>query len=143
MMSAGSFHGSRTISRVMSLGDHLSRPTVAGRFEQPTRKHSGQLYRFLFGLASSGVYRALPVTSQAVSSYLAVPPLPENSGGLFLLHLSESRLYRTLSGTLPCEARTFLTCCLSALAAAITCPTRLHCSILIFFCKVLSRSLAF
>lgn len=67
---------SRTISRVMSLSDHLSRPTVTSRLQQPTRKHSGPLYGFLFGLASSGVYRALPVTRQAVSSYLAVPPLP-------------------------------------------------------------------
>ena len=30
-------------------------------------------------------------------------------GGLFLLHWSGSRLHRTLSGILPCEARTFLT----------------------------------
>jgi hypothetical protein len=29
-------------------------------------------------------------------------------GGLFLLHWSGSRLHRTLSGILPCEARTFL-----------------------------------
>ena len=107
------------------MGDHLSRPFVAKRFQQPTRKHSGQLYRFLFGLASSGVYRALSVTRQAVSSYLAVPPLPGIPGGIFLLHWSGSRLHRTLSGTLPYEARTFLTCGLSALAAAITCPTHL------------------
>ena len=43
-------------------------------------------------------------------------------GGLFLLHWSGSRLHRTLSGILPCEARTFLVCGLSAHAAAITCP---------------------
>ena len=30
---------------------------------------------FLFGLASDGVYRALPVTRQAVVSYTAFPPL--------------------------------------------------------------------
>ena len=30
-------------------------------------------------------------------------------GGLFLLHWPWSRLHRTLSGILPCEARTFLT----------------------------------
>ena len=40
----------------MSLGDHPSRPSVAEWLKQPTRKHSGQLYRFLFGLASGGVY---------------------------------------------------------------------------------------
>ena len=60
----------------MSLSDHLSSPIVADRLEQPTQKHSGQLYCFLFGLASGGVYRALTVTSQAVSSYLAFPSLP-------------------------------------------------------------------
>ena len=43
--------------------------------------------------------------------------------GTFLLHWPWSRLHRTLSGILPCEARTFLTCCLSASAAAITCLT--------------------
>ncbi len=31
-------------------------------------------------------------------------------GSLFLLHFPWSRLHRTLSGILPCEARTFLTC---------------------------------
>ena len=46
----------RPISRVMSLSDHLSRPYVAIRLERPTWKHDGQPYRFLFGLASNGVY---------------------------------------------------------------------------------------
>ena len=68
------------------------------------------------------------VTSRAVVSYTALPPLPVHShkslsGGTFLLHWPWSRLHRTLSGTLPCEARTFLTCCLSAITAAITCLT--------------------
>ena len=64
----------------------------------------------IFGLASDGVYRACCVTTAAVSSYLAFPPLPYEYGGLFLLHWPGSRLHRTLSGILPCEARTFLTC---------------------------------
>ena len=34
---------SRTISRVMSLNGHLSRPAVAGRLKQPTRKQAGRL----------------------------------------------------------------------------------------------------
>ncbi len=75
----------------------------------------------LFGLASDGVYTALSVTREAVSSYLAFSPLPQNCGGSFLLHWPGSRLHRTLSGILPCEARTFLTCGLSTLAAAIVC----------------------
>ena len=34
---------SKTISRVMSLNGHLSRPAVAGRLKQPTRKQAGRL----------------------------------------------------------------------------------------------------
>ena len=36
------------------------------------------------------------------------------TGGLFLLHWLEGHPYRTLSGILPCEARTFLTISLSS-----------------------------
>ena len=50
------------------------------------------------------------VTLRAVVSYTAFPPLPGKPGGLFLLHWPWSHLHRTLSGILPCEARTFLTC---------------------------------
>ena len=67
----------------------------------------------LFGLASDGVYRALPVTRQAVVSYTAFPPLLPEGSGIFLLHFPWSRLHQTLSGILPCEARTFLSCGLS------------------------------
>ena len=49
------------------------------------------------------------------------------TGGLFLLHWPGSHLHRTLSGILPYEARTFLTCGLSALAAAIVCLTQHRC----------------
>ena len=34
---------SKTISRVMSLNGHLSRPAVAGRLKQPTREQTGRL----------------------------------------------------------------------------------------------------
>jgi len=60
----------------MSLNDHLSRPIVTNRFKRPTRERDGQPHGSLFGLASSGVYRACLVTKTAVSSYLAFPPLP-------------------------------------------------------------------
>lgn len=69
---------------------------------------------FYSGLASGGVYRACPVAGTAVSSYLTFPPLPAKAGGLFLLHYPWSRLRRPLTGALPCEARTFLTCITSA-----------------------------
>lgn len=42
-------------------------------------------------------------------------PYRHKAGGLFLLHFPGSHLHRTLSGILPCEARTFLTCSLSSL----------------------------
>ena len=85
-------------------------------------------------LLRMGFTCAPPVTRRAVVSYTAFPPLPgsapqriapfrQRRGGIFLLHWPWSRLHRTLSGILPCEARTFLTCCLSAITAAITCLT--------------------
>lgn len=46
--------------------------------------------------------------------------IKDPSGGISLLHYPWSHLRRTLSGTLPCEARTFLTWPLSVLPAAIT-----------------------
>ncbi len=61
-------------------------------------------------LLRMGFTYALYVTIQAVVSYTALPPLPHKCGGIFLLHYPWSHLHRTLSGILPCEARTFLTC---------------------------------
>ncbi len=49
------------------------------------------------------------VTTRTVVSYTAFSPLPAEAGGYFLLHCPGSRLRRTLSGILPCGARTFLT----------------------------------
>ncbi len=90
----------------------------------PPENMTGSHIRFLFGLASDGVYMASSVTRETVVSYTAFPPLPEKietlSGGISLLHYPWSHLRRTLSGTLPCEARTFLTWPLSVLPAAIT-----------------------
>ena len=69
-----------------------------------------------------GFTETLAVTSKAVVSYTTFPPLLRACAlsGLFLLHFPWSYLHRTLSGILPYEARTFLVCCLSAIAAAIT-----------------------
>ena len=105
---------SRPISRVLSLNDHLSRPDVATRLERPTRKQTGRL-TLSVGLASNGVYNALPVARQPVVSYTAFPPLRfrhsmrRTYAVYFLLHCPGSRLHRPLTGILPCEARTFLT----------------------------------
>ena len=90
-------------------------------------KTNGPHYRLASVLLQMGFTCAPSVTREAVVSYTALPPLPDSGqariGGIFLLHFPWSRLHRTLSGILPCEARTFLTCGLSTLAAAIICPT--------------------
>ena len=63
---------------------------------------------FLFGLASNEVYMC-PVCYQPGGSLLhCLSTLTGRTGGLFLLHCLWSRLRQTLSGILPCEARTFL-----------------------------------
>ena len=97
------------------MGDHLSRPAVADRLQQPTRKQTGRLMlsvRFCFGW---GLH--MPRLSPAGRQSLKLPfhPYQPEAGGTFLLHYPWSRLHRTLSGILPCEARTFLTCSLSSL----------------------------
>ena len=124
---------SRTISRVMSkpwqatvgMIIYLGRLLPAASSNLP--KAGGPRQRFCSVLLRMGFTYARSVTSAAVVSYTALPPLPDSGqariGGIFLLHFPWSRLHRTLSGILPCEARTFLTCGLSTLAAAIICPT--------------------
>ena len=73
---------------------------------------------FLFGLASNGVY-ICPACYQPGGSLLHCPStltcLLSQTGGIFLLHCPWSRLRQTLSGTLPFEARTFLSCILSVM----------------------------
>ena len=66
-------------------------------------------------LLRMGFTYAPSVTTRAVVSYTAFPPLHTLVCGLFLLHCPWSRLRQTLSGILPCEARTFLSRSLSAL----------------------------
>ena len=88
-----------TVSRVMSfkvviyLG--LLLPTASS--VQPCA--GGPRTRIL-ELASDGVYMATAVTSDTVVSYTAFPPLPEKSGGIFLLHYPWSYLHRPLAGIL-------------------------------------------
>ena len=74
------------------------------------------------GLASNGVYRAISVTRDAVVSYTAFPPLPV-TWRYISVALSLGCLHRTLSGILPCEARTFLVCMSFDNAAATIHPT--------------------
>ena len=51
--------------------------------EQPTRERTGPIHGSLFGLASDGVYTAMHVTTHAVVSYTAIPPLPLSRRFLF------------------------------------------------------------
>jgi len=106
----GSENASRPVSRVLSLKMviYLVRLSPADS-SQPTRWLSGPPQRHLFGLASDGVYIASGVAVGPVVSYTAISPLPLRAVS-FLLHLSWDRSRQTLSGILPCEARTFLTC---------------------------------
>ena len=112
---------SKTISRVMSCVIIYPMELSPVPLSDPPENMTGSHIRFLFGLASDGVYMAFSVTRETVVSYTAFPPLPGEPGGLFLLHWSGSHLHRTLSGILPCEARTSssgpFVC-----PAAITCP---------------------
>jgi len=66
----------------------------------------------LFGLAPDGVCLASDVTTGAVSSYLAVSPLPTTVGGMFLWHFPSPTTYVAeawaLPSILPGGARTFL-----------------------------------
>ena len=89
---------------------HLSSRAVTDAFKRYSQQSSDeQPYWQLPNLAPDGVYTAYHVTAVSVSSYLPFPSLQEKSCGLFLLHFPWSRLHRTLSGVLPCGARTFLT----------------------------------
>ena len=101
---------------------YLGRLSPAASSNLP--KAGGPRQRFRSVLLRMGFTCAPSVAREAVVSYTALPPLPsQEEGGSFLLHFPWSRLHRTLSGILPCEARTFLICNLSAPADAITCLT--------------------
>src|SRR4051794_18165716 len=70
------------LSRLARDDDHSSRPVIADRLQQPTRKRrTGRPVRLspgasLFGLAPCGVLPATGVTTGAVRSYRTFSPLP-------------------------------------------------------------------
>ena len=113
---------SKAVSRVMSWTIiYLDQMLPSGSSNLPENWRATNV--FCSVLLRMGFTCALPVTGQAVVSYTALPPLPASAGGIFLLHCPWSRLRQMLSGTLPYEARTFLSCILSVIAAAIVCLT--------------------
>ena len=52
--------------------------------DQPAAEATRATSRRLFGLAPEGVYRAVDIAVDAVSSYLAISPLPRNLSGRYL-----------------------------------------------------------
>ena len=92
---------------------YLGLPLPEGSSDLP-ESTTGRRMAFFSVLLRMEFTCARSVTTAAVVSYTAFPPLPRKGGGLFLLHWSGSYLHRTLSGILPCEARTFLTVSLSS-----------------------------
>ena len=92
---------------------YLDQMSPSGSSDLPESRRAALC--FLFGLASNGVYMC-PVCYQTGGSLLHCPStLTGKAGGIFLLHCPWSHLRQTLSGTLPCEARTFLSRSLSFL----------------------------
>ena len=105
---------SQTISRVMSCVIIYPMELSPVPLSDPPENMTGSHIRFLFGLASDGVYMCPPCYQWGGSLLHCLFTLTL-VGGYFLLHFPGSHLHRTLSGILPYEARTFLTCSLSFL----------------------------
>jgi hypothetical protein len=84
--------GSRSISRVLSWTAIPLGVLLPARSSSLPGSSASHAHASLFGLAPDGVCRAVRVTTAAVSSYLAVSPLPaplrENIGGLISVALS-------------------------------------------------------
>ncbi len=95
--------------------DHLTQDAghPAPRATYPEASDGQPASASLFGLAPGGVYPAFCVATKAVSSYLAISPLPVPArrraiGGVFSVALSCSYLQFALRTTVPCGVRTFL-----------------------------------
>ena len=91
------------------LNSHLSWYIVANVIMRPRQNGTGNPMVFIgpcfrWGLQSLFRYRNSGKLLPYLSTLTCI-----NTGGLFLLHYPWSRLRRPLTGTLPYEARTFLT----------------------------------
>lgn len=80
---------SQPVSRVLccnaAAAIPLGQQSLTGSSNQPALD-SDKIIESLFDLAPGGVYHAFSITRKAVSSYLAVSPLPQ-CGGLFSVAL--------------------------------------------------------
>jgi hypothetical protein len=98
----------------LAYAQHVTRVGAPGRHASAADR-AGLRISSLFGLAPCGVYHASAVTAGAVRSYRTFSPLPPSltkrwryilCGTCRLAALTPRS--RTLSGTLPCGVRTFL-----------------------------------
>ncbi len=106
----GVIHFRKAVSRVLSwMVIYLDLPSPAGSIDLPGSRRAASSPCLVF--LRMGFTCARPVTGTAVVSYTAISPLPDKSGGIFLLHFPSRFRDRTLSGILPYEARTFLSNC--------------------------------
>ena len=90
MITAQSVYKPGSVESPGDPDDHFSASMVTHALQQPTR---GVLIevdasRRIFGLAPTGVCRAVHVAMNAVGSYPTVSPLPPCDGGLFSVALS-------------------------------------------------------
>ena len=79
---------SKTISRVMSCVIIYPMELSPVPLSDPPENMTGSHIRFLFGLASDGVYMAFSVTRETVVSYTAFPPLPDEPAVYFCCTVS-------------------------------------------------------
>ena len=107
------FYLSPTISRVMlSMIIYLDLTSPSDSSDLP--ETGGQPYVSVRSCFEWGLH--MPCMLPPRRQSLTLPFHPYHiSGGIFLLHFPQSFLHQTLSGILPYEARTFLTCSLSFL----------------------------
>jgi hypothetical protein len=113
---------SRILYDVAAADGHSSRPPITERLQRPTRRLGASSRNapgvatrnpFLFGLAPCGVCHAPCIAARAVRSYRTFSPLPQVALRRFVLcgtfrQTSLNSSSRTLSGTLLCGVRTFL-----------------------------------
>ncbi len=111
--------GSPSISRVLSWTAIPLGVPLPARSSSLPGSDASNVIASLFGLAPDGVYRAVRVAASAVSSYLAVSPLPDparfregHRRSVLCCTFRRLRLAaysaRPLAGILLCGARTFL-----------------------------------